>query len=62
MDKYIILGLMCIVGYFSKNKGLLYASIIVLLLSFLPFQDKTLGFLKSKGLKFGVLILTIAIL
>ncbi|MDK9580172.1 DUF441 family protein [Sneathia sanguinegens] len=62
MDKYIILGLMCVVGYFSKNKGLLYASIIVLLLSFLPFQDKTLGFLKSKGLKFGVLILTIAIL
>lgn len=62
MDKYIILVLMCVVGYFSKNKGLLYASIIVLLLSFLPFQDKTLGFLKSKGLKFGVFILTIAIL
>ena len=62
MDKYIILVLMCVVGYFSKNKGLLYASIIVLLLSILPFQDKTLGFFKSKGLKFGVFILTIAIL
>lgn len=49
MDKYIILVLMCVVGYFSKNKGLLYASIIVLLLSILPFQDKTLGFLSQKA-------------
>lgn len=62
MDKYIILFIILIVSILSKNKGLLYATIVILSLTILPYQDKTLGFFRSKGLNMGVFMLTVAIL
>lgn len=62
MDKYVVLAIMLAVSILSKNKGLFYATILVLSLTFLPYQDKTLGFLRSKGLSLGVFVLTVAIL
>ena len=62
MESWLFLGLILLVGAVSKNQSIIIASIFVMILKFLPFTDNIMLEFKKKGINWGVLVITIAIL
>jgi len=59
---YVTIGLILLVGAVSKNQSIIIATIFVMILKFLPFTDNIMLEFKKKGINWGVLVITIAIL
>lgn len=62
MESWLFLGLILLVGAVSKNQSIIIATIFVMILKFLPFTDNIMLEFKKKGINWGVLVITIAIL
>ena len=62
MESWLFLGLIMVVGIVSKNQSIIIATIFVMILKFLPFTDNIMTEFRKKGINWGVLVITIAIL
>lgn len=62
MESWIFLALILFVGAISKNQSIIIATSFVMILKIFPFTEKLMLMFKSKGINWGVLIITIAIL
>ena len=62
MESWLFLGLILVVGIVSKNQSIIIATIFVMILKFLPFTDNIMTEFRKKGINWGVLVITIAIL
>lgn len=58
----IFLILLLVIGYIAKNTSLIIAVICLLVLKIAGFESKTFSFIQSKGINWGVTIITIAVL
>lgn len=62
MQSYIFLILISIIGLLSKNKIVMYAALSLIVIKLIPNINTYLVGFKSKGLKFGIFLITLAIL
>ncbi|VWL85735.1 DUF441 domain-containing protein [Oceanivirga miroungae] len=62
MESYIFLFLIALIGFVSKNKIVMYAAISLIILKLIPNSNEFLPSIRSKGLKLGIFIITLAIL
>ena len=62
MESWLFLALILFVGFITKNQSIVIATIFVMILKFLPHTDKLMAQFRTKGINWGVLIITIAIL
>ena len=62
MESWLFLGLILFIGTVSKNQSIIIATIFVMILKFLPFTDNIMTEFRKKGINWGVLVITIAIL
>ena len=62
MESWLFLLVILAVALFGKNTSLMIAVFCVLILKFLPFSTKWLPIIQSKGINWGVTIISIAIL
>ncbi|MBY0124059.1 DUF441 domain-containing protein [Bacillus sp. S/N-304-OC-R1] len=58
----IFLLLLLLIGIIAKNQSILIAVIVLLILKAVGFDSKGFSFLQSKGINWGVIIITIAVL
>ena len=61
-ESLLFLGLILFIGIISKNQSIIIATIFVIILKLLPFTEKVMFQFKTKGINWGVLIITVAIL
>ena len=62
MESWIFLFIILIVGYISKNLSIVYPTIFVMILKFLPFTRNFMTILRQKGINWGIMVITVAIL
>ncbi len=62
MESWIFLFIILIIGYISKNLSIVYPTIFVMVLKFLPFTRNFMSILRQKGINWGVMVITVAIL
>ena len=62
MESWLFLALILFVGFITKNQSIVIATIFVMILKFLPHTDKLMAQFRTKGINWGVLVITIAIL
>lgn len=62
MESWLFLLFILLIALIAKNQSLLVASIVVLLLKFLPNTEKVMDWLSNKGINLGVTIISITIL
>ena len=62
MESWIFLFIILIVGYISKNLSIVYPTIFVMILKFLPFTRNFMTILRQKGINWGITVITVAIL
>ncbi|EIJ79235.1 hypothetical protein PB1_16799 [Bacillus methanolicus PB1] len=62
LEPYLFLLLLFGIGLIAKNNSLLIALAVLLLLRLLPFGMKAFSILQSKGINWGVTIITLAVL
>lgn len=62
MEGIYFLAFIAIIAFASKNNILLYSAIALIVIRFLPYNQKALNLIKSKGITIGIFMLTIAIL
>lgn len=58
----LFLLLLLVIGFIAKNSSLMIAVGVLLLFKIIGFEDKILPVLQSKGINWGVTIITIAVL
>mgnify|MGYP001146862477 FL=1 len=61
-ESTLFLLLLLIIGFIVKNNSLLIAIIVLLVLKLSGLDSKTFTFIQSKGINWGVTIITIAVL
>jgi len=61
MESWLFLALILFVGFITKNQSIVIATIFVMILKFLPHTDKLMAQFRTKGINWGVLVITIAI-
>ncbi|WP_438823713.1 DUF441 domain-containing protein [Bacillus sp. JJ1764] len=54
--------LLLVIGYIAKNSSLMIAILVLLLLKTAGMNDKLFGMIQTKGINWGVTIITIAVL
>lgn len=62
LQTYGFLALLLVIALLAKNQSLLIAVLFLVVLKVIGFDDKTFTFLHSKGINWGVTIITIAVL
>ena len=62
MESWIFLFIILIVGYISKNLSIVYPTIFVMILKFLPFTRNFMTILRQKEINWGIMVITVAIL
>lgn len=62
MQTWLFLALIMLIAYLGKNMSLMIATGFVMLVKLLPFTDKLFDFIHAKGINWGVIIITIAVL
>ena len=62
MQTWLFLALIMLIAYLGKNMSLMIATGFVMLVKLLPFADKLFDFIHAKGINWGVIIITIAVL
>ncbi|MCU9614186.1 DUF441 domain-containing protein [Caldibacillus lycopersici] len=62
MQAYLFLGLLFIIGVLAKNQSLIISIAILLVIKLIFQQDKILTLIQSKGINWGVTVITIAVL
>lgn len=62
METWLFLALVLVIALVGKNTSLIIASIVVMILKALPITQKWLPLIQSKGINWGVTIISIAIL
>ncbi|NRD76089.1 DUF441 domain-containing protein [Bacillus sp. BRMEA1] len=61
-ESILFLILLLVIGFLAKNSSLMIAILVLLLLKIGGMSDKAFGLLQSKGINWGVTIITIAVL
>ena len=54
--------LLLIIGLMAKNQSLIFSVVVLMILKLVGFDSKFFSFLQSKGINWGVTIITIAVL
>ncbi len=62
METWLFLALVLIIAMVGKNSSLVIATLVVMLIKALPFTQKWLPVIQSKGINWGVTIISVAIL
>lgn len=62
MESWLFLALILIVALVGKNMSLIVATAIVMILKLLPFASKWFPIIESKGINWGVTVISVAIL
>ncbi|HJA47368.1 MAG TPA: DUF441 domain-containing protein [Candidatus Limosilactobacillus excrementigallinarum] len=62
METWLFLVLVLIIAMVGKNSSLVIATLVVMLIKALPFTQKWLPIIQSKGINWGVTIISVAIL
>lgn len=62
METWLFLVLVLIIAIVGKNSSLVIATLVVMLIKALPFTQKWLPVIQSKGINWGVTIISVAIL
>lgn len=63
MESWLFLALILLVAFLAKNKSLIFATIVVLILKlFMPYTTELLNTVRGKGINWGVTLITVAIL
>ncbi|MGQ5709235.1 DUF441 domain-containing protein [Lactobacillus sp. PSON] len=62
MESWLFLALVLAVALVGKNTSLIIATGVVMLLKLLPFTTKWLPVIQSKGINWGVTVISVAIL
>jgi uncharacterized membrane protein (DUF441 family) len=58
----LFLIVLLIIGYIAKNQSLMIAVIFLLMMKIVGFDTKAFSYLQSKGINWGVTVITIAVL
>ncbi|MFO1444004.1 DUF441 domain-containing protein [Bacillus sp. Bva_UNVM-123] len=58
----VFLLLLLVISFIAKNQSLMIAAIILIALKLIGLDSKGFGFLQSKGINWGITIITIAVL
>ncbi|QED48902.1 DUF441 domain-containing protein [Cytobacillus dafuensis] len=61
-QSFIFLLLLLVIGAIAKNQSILIAVIVLMILKLVGFDSKGFSYLQSKGINWGVTIITIAVL
>ncbi len=61
-ESYLFLLLLLVIGFIAKNSSLLVAIAVLLILKIGGLDTKAFSFIQSKGINWGVTIITIAVL
>lgn len=63
MESWLFLSTIMLVSILAKNHNLMFATLLVMILKlFMPISHKFMNVINSKGINFGILIITISIL
>ncbi|SPS03765.1 DUF441 domain-containing protein [Latilactobacillus sakei] len=62
MESWLFLAAILIVSLLAKNQSLIIATAVVLVLKALPISEKVLPVIQSKGINWGVTVISVAIL
>lgn len=62
IQSYLFLLMLTVIGFFAKNQSLIVASIFLLVMKVIGFDTKAFSFIQSKGINWGVTVITIAVL
>lgn len=62
MESWIFLGLILLIAVLGKNSSLVIATVVVMLFKLLPFASKWLPVIETKGINWGVTVISVAIL
>ncbi len=62
VESWLFLGIIALVAFFGKNQSLLIAAGVVLLLKLIPQNEKIMTLINTKGINWGVTIISVAIL
>lgn len=61
-QSYIFLLLLLVIGFIAKNNSLMFAVAVLFILKVVGFDSKSFSFIQSKGINWGVTVITIAVL
>lgn len=61
-ESLLFLVLLLVIGFIVKNNSLLIAIIVLIVLKLSGLDSKTFSFIQSKGINWGVTVITIAVL
>ena len=61
-QSFLFLCILLAIGLLAKNQSLTIAVLVLLLIKWMPFDEKLFSYLQKKGINFGVTIITIAVL
>ncbi|MGG3471084.1 DUF441 domain-containing protein [Neobacillus pocheonensis] len=61
-EPYLFLILLLVIGFIAKNSSLMIAITVLLILKIVGLEMKSFSFLQSKGINWGVTVITIAVL
>ncbi|NVY95748.1 DUF441 domain-containing protein [Lactobacillus sp. DCY120] len=62
MESWLFLLIILLVATFSKNRSLQIAAVVTLILKLIPQTDKLMQLVQSKGINWGVTVISLAIL
>ncbi|KYD10796.1 DUF441 domain-containing protein [Heyndrickxia sporothermodurans] len=62
VQSYLFLILLLIIGLIAKNQSLMIAIAVLLILKIIGIDQKMFSFIQSKGINWGVTVITIAVL
>jgi uncharacterized membrane protein (DUF441 family) len=61
-ESFLFLLLLLVIGFIAKNSSLMISIAVLILLKICGLEAKSFSFLQSKGINWGVTIITIAVL
>ena len=61
-EPYLFLILLLVIGFIAKNSSLMIAITVLLIFKLVGMEMKSFSFLQSKGINWGVTVITIAVL
>lgn len=62
MESWLFLGLILMIALLAKNTSLILATLVVMILKFLPLTSKLMTLIEKQGINWGVTIISVAIL
>ena len=58
----LFLVVLFVIGWIAKKHSLMIAVAILALIQLFPFRDSVFGYIESKGINIGVIVITVAVL